>query len=404
VTTVHQIGELDRTGVVIVPTPGERKALARVADRLGVEWRADGSARVYAHAFVGSVALSTDTTFSVTTKVPVANVLRLASMAYRTLRIPPAVGDALLRSDEPALDWLAVLLVTEIQSVLSRGIRQGYVVREDSLPYVRGRMRFDSAGEWAKPGLVACEFADFLPDTPENRVLRTTLEVLVTRRVLPGVRTRAEQLLRSFLGVSLVRPTSSLLASCRIDRLNRRYESALDLCRLFLEQSGIELEPGDVGAPAYFFPMEMVFQEAVATLLRTRLPDVSRQSGRSHAPVSGQPARPLTFAADVVVGSPPRLVIDTKYAPPEVRNRFGGRSFHNDHVYQAAFYALSLGCPAMLVYPRVDQDVEVTFEVEGICISILAIDLEASGMPGLEELVAKVGALTHGADEPPWVQ
>ena len=106
---------------------------------------------------------------SVTPKVPIVNILALASLAYRTLPIPAAAGDALLDSEEPVVDWLAVLLVTEIQALLTNGLRQGYVVVRDELPYVRGRLRFD-APPWARPGLTSCEFADFLPDIPENRL------------------------------------------------------------------------------------------------------------------------------------------------------------------------------------------------------------------------------------------
>jgi hypothetical protein len=54
---------------------------------------------------------------------------------------------------------------------------------------------------------------------------------------------------------------------------------------------------------------------------------------------------------DILVGSPPRLVIDTKYASAHVRNQFGGWSLHNSHIYQVVFCAVSLGYPALLVYP-----------------------------------------------------
>lgn len=392
-TQRHEVGELDRVGVVLSLTPSERRALGRVADRLGVEWQADGSARVYSRGYVGIIALSSDTIVSVTPKVPIANILALASLGYRTVPIPAPVGEALLDSEEPVVDWLAVLLLTEIQALLTNGFRQGYVLVEDGLPYVRGRLRFDAAPLWGRPGLVPCEFADFLPDIPENRVLRATLEVLTTRRLLPGLRARVEQLLRSFQGVAFVRPTLGLLSACRINRLNQHYGPALELCRLFLAQSGLDLDVGSVAAPAYFFPMELVFQEAVTSLLRSRLPKVSRQSSRSHQPVAGIPERSLTFVADIVVGSPPQLVIDTKYSSPEVRNQYGSWSFHNQHVYQAAFYALSLGCPALLVYPRVDRDVNVTFDIEGTSVSILTVDLRQPGLPDLNRLVQTVSAL-----------
>src|SRR5262249_18051081 len=160
----------------------------------------------------------------------------------------------------------------EVEALLASGFRQGYVLVHDELPYVRGRLRFDTVPIHARPGLIPCEFADFLPDTAENRVLRATLEVLATRRLLPGLRVGVQRLLQSFHGVAFVRPTPRLLDACTMNRLNQRYRPALDLCRLFLAQSGLGLDVGAVAAPAYFFPMELVFQEAVTNLLQSRLP------------------------------------------------------------------------------------------------------------------------------------
>jgi 5-methylcytosine-specific restriction enzyme subunit McrC len=392
-STLYELGELDRSGVVLRPTPAERRALARLEGRLGVEWCPDGSARVYSRGLVGTAALSPHTTVSVTTKVPIANILSLASLAYHTLPIPPSLGDGLIEPVSDVVDWLALLLIAEIEALLAYGVRQDYVVVQDELPYVRGRLRFEATAISANRALAACEFADFVPDIPENRVLRAGLELLATQRLLPGLRTRVEQLLAGFQRVAFIRPASGQLPSWRITRLNRHYQPALELCRLLFDQAGASIDVGPLAAPAYFFPMEMVFQEGVTTLLRKRLPVVSRQRGRSHQPVSGTPARPLTFAADIVIGSPPRLVIDTKYAAPEIHNQYGGWSFHNDHVYQVVFYSLSLGCPAMLVYPRIERDVDVAFEIGEVAVRLVTVDLNQSGLAGLDALVAKVEEL-----------
>ncbi len=154
--------------------------------------------------------------------------------------------------------------------------------------------------------------------------------------------------------MSLVRPTRRLVDACRISRLNQHYRSAVQLCQLFLDQSGVELDAGDISAPAFFFPMAIVFQEAVSALLKERLGQVASQSSRAYQPVEGQPARTLTIVPDITVGvRPPLLVVDTKYARPEALNQYGGWSFHNEHVCQVAFYALSFGCPGVLVYPKV---------------------------------------------------
>jgi len=396
-SVLHELGELDRSGVVLSPTRTERRALARLEGRLGVDWRPDGSARVYPRGHVGTAVLSPNTTVRVTTKVPVANILALASLAYHTLPIPPSLGDALLEPVSDTIDWLAVLIVAETEALLAYGLRQDYVVVQDELPYVKGRLRFEATTISAKRALVACEFADFLPDIPENRILRAALERLGTQRLLPGLRARVEQLLAGFQRVAFIRLTVGQLPSFRITRLNRYYQPALELCRLLFDQGGASTDVGPLSAPAYFFPMEMVFQEAVTTLLRKRLPAVSRRRGGSHQPVSGSPARPLTFAADIVIESPPQLVIDTKYAAAEIQNQYGGWSFHNAHVYQAAFYGLSLGCPAVLVYPRTERDIDVAFEIGGVGIRLLTVDLNEPGLAGLDALAGRVEALLPDA-------
>ena len=229
----------------------------------------------------------------------------------------------------------------------------------------------------------------FFPTSPRTEPDAPSLEVLATRRLLPDSACAWGSLLRSFQRVAFTYPTQRLLDSCRMTRLNGHYQPALELCRLFLEQAGVSLEDGSVAARSYFFPMEMVFQEATTTFLRDRLRAVSRQTGRSYQSVAGTPTRSITFAADIVIGDPPELVIDTKYAAPELQNQYGGQSFRNEHVYQVVFYALSLGCPAVLVYPKVERDIDVAFDVEGIRVTLLTVDLSKPRLLELEMLATE---------------
>jgi 5-methylcytosine-specific restriction enzyme subunit McrC len=390
---LHSLDELDQDGVVLEDlTRAERRALLAVGGRLRIEWRADGSARVGPSGYVGSVRLSPERAVAVTTKVPVANVLALASLAYGSSPVPPSYGSGLYEKSEPS-DWVALLLISEVEALLSVGLRQGYVTVVEDLPYVRGRMRFDAKTTTrTRTGLATCEFSDFVADTAENRVLRATLEFLATRRLLPGLRSRLYRLLRVFGSVSLVAATPALLEATHVTRLNRHYGPALDLCRIVLSNLGLEHPGVDTTAPAFFFPMEQVFEAAVANYLRRRLPGVHPQSGRSIKAVRGHPDHPLTYVPDITIGEPAILVLDTKYARPEVRNAYGGLSYHNPHAYQIAFYSHALGCPGILVYPRAERDVNADFEVAGTAFSFLAVDLSTPDLDGLERLAQVVAA------------
>lgn len=391
--TLVEIPELG-AGAEIGLVPAERRALRSVGDKLRVEWLDVDRARLSAAGYVGSVRLSQSLTVAVTTKVPVANVLALASLAYRRLPFPTPVGEADLREAEP-LDWLAFLIVVEVEALLARGMRQGYVEVRDQLPYVRGRILFGgSARAWTHQGLTACEFTDFLPDTPENRVLRATLEALGGSKLLPGLRARVMAATEWLSGVTLCPPSLRLVAEVRLTRLNTHYRPALDLCRLYLEGRGVEQPTGDVAAPAFLFPMAQVFEAAVASFLAARLTDVRIQPERSLAPVSGEPGHALAFRPDLLIGEGPGLlVLDTKYADPERRTRFGSRSFRNGDLYQIAFYANEFGCPGLLVYPRAERDVHVVFEAAAARCAIATVDLRLPGLAGMEALAATVHAL-----------
>jgi 5-methylcytosine-specific restriction enzyme subunit McrC len=204
------------------------------------------------------------------------------------------------------------------------------------------------------------------------------------------LRLRLYGVLRAFGAVSLMPATPALLGATRITRLNQHYEPALELCRIVLANGGLEYPGSTTTASAFFFPMPAVFQDAVANHLRQRLAGVRPQWGRSLKAAAGSPDHSLVYIPDITIGDPPVLVLDTKYARPEVRNAYGGLSFDNAHAYQIAFYASALDCPGVLIYPRVDRDVATDFEVWGTSISFLTVDLAAPGLAGLDALTREL--------------
>lgn len=379
--------ELDPTGVSLELNSEEARALVAVGDRVSVEWLGPARARVRSGGYVGSVRLSKQRTLAVTTKVPIANVLGLASLAYRSVPLPHSVGVTDLSQDRP-VEWLAFLAILEIEALLARGMRQGYVELDDDLPYVRGRIRFETVtATRARPALVACTFSDFQPDTPENQVLRSTLELLRTIRLPHRLHERADEALRYLAQVRLVPASMHLWTRVRISRLNQHYAPALELCRLVLEQVGVELGEGGVEARAFFFPMAAVFEAAVANYVRLRVRNVKTKPRRSLAPRLGTPTVAFSYEPDLVIGEPTRLVVDTKYARAMVKGKHGP-TWNNGNAYQIVFYGLGFGCPGVLVYPKDEAagDVEATFDVAGREFTILTVDLQRPGLAGLDRL------------------
>jgi len=79
---------------------------------------------------------------------------------------------------------------------------------------------------------------------------------------------------------------------------------------------------------------------------------------------------------DNVIGprDAPWLIVDAKYKNP-LRESWGKEYFHNEDLYQAFTYAAALDAPAVLVYPRVDRDVDVAVGSTTCAVHINTIDL-----------------------------
>ena len=74
----------------------------------------------------------------------------------------------------------------------------------------------------------------------------------------------------------------------------------------------------------------------------------------------------------------PWMVVDSKYKKPLIEHH--GDRFRNTGLYQPFAYAAELNAPAVLVYPRVDWDVNVTLEAAGSNLRIETVDVQA-GVP-----------------------
>ena len=64
-----------------------------------------------------------------------------------------------------------------------------------------------------------------------------------------------------------------------------------------------------------------------------------------------------------------------------------GERYRNPDLYQAFTYAVALDTPAVLVYPRCGQDIDVMLETCGNTIRVLTVDLANDGLRQIPALL-----------------
>lgn len=280
-------------------------------------------------------------------KVPITNLFLMLTYAHRIVNFgrelsPLATGDDIF---DPVVD----IFVRQVDDIIRRGIHRGYVDREESATYLRGRLL---VARQVRRGPVVVNFEqrvnEFTADLPENRILRAALDLLARARFRdPALRPRVR---RALAGFDEATPDAVTAADCdRVvyTRLTERYRSPINLARLFLRYLSLEGSAGETPFVSFLVPMPRLFEQFVARLLgdyvagrpRLRLEDQWRIWLDEERRLEGRP--------DLVLKRDGRalLVLDTKY-------KVYGEKPATADVNQMVTYCHTLGVSdAVLIYP-----------------------------------------------------
>lgn len=271
---------------------------------------------------------------------------------------------------------IAQLLWRLTARAIHQGLLPGYVVVEESSPVLRGRLRETEQlhRHHGLPLPLEIRHDEFTTDIPENRILRTACERMLT---VPGVDAESQRmlrrLLRDFTGITPV-PRGDLVPRWQPTRLNTRYHAALRLADVILHANGVEYEKGAIAVNGFLLDMPQLFEDFLTTALREAL--TAAYGGRvdsqdsSYFDMSGR----VKLRPDIVwkIGGQAVAVVDAKYKAEKPAG------YPNADLYQLLAYCTVLGLPTgHLVYAKGSQQpARHIIRRSGTEIICHAIDLE----------------------------
>lgn len=334
--------------------------------------------------------------------IPVRNAWYLLLYAWDLV----ALGEPWRAAAEEAPSLLALLahvLADAGEKLLRRRLAHRHQTRVESVRGLRGRIDFSRtlAGLQLQAGRTTCKFSALDIDTPQNRILRATLQRLAhDPRLSPGMRNdvselrgRLRALVRDMEGVRLV-PVSALdFARLQLGRSDEAYVLPLSICRLIHDLR---------------LPTEAIGDHAVSALLREKMNfrnlferfvrnfwrihargyQVEAETLQWHDELGSSYVPTMRTDMSIVERAPPhrRLVVDTKFARQVlVKSPHGPLRFRTGNLYQLYTYLRTQehlseahrSARGMLLYPTTERELDEEMRVQGHTIRVATVDLAA---------------------------
>lgn len=339
--------------------------------------------------FVGSLKLSSNTTITVQPRFGLNAFGELLGLAYQDQIIPSIPGSTSI-GEGSISSWFIGQICHEAERLISGRLRRNYVSCEEALVTPRGRIVFNSRSP-SFAGLHMCDTERFDLDTDINRAVKHVLRTVFSNLAADPWRPKVSSLLHRLESVGTVNDVNPTVLTRALEcPVYRDYKRLFTLYRLLMVSRGTDFSAGSIDVNAFFFKLHHLFELALYNALRLLVgSDIALHEPRNTwaaKHVAGTPYFRMTFKPDVALRLKPttalrdirtarwRLVVDAKYRDPIERTRFGA-AFSSRNVQQLLSYAKAFDCAAVLVYPRVNEDVDITYKVGDTFLRIVTVDL-----------------------------
>jgi len=376
---------------VVVLREGEKDQLvdlelAKVLQNFGVcqvQLTSEGQLRTSNFSKVGFIRHG-DSLIRIEPKISIRKVLQLIS---------PTLEDVQILSEQVEIsasdDWthaLTEFFISASNVALALGPLHGYRGVSEAANLVKGRIDFSRQLKRnpGRPIPIEIDFDEFSPDIPENRIILTALQVLLTRFPLDvGQRNRLFELQYVLAAVTPIEHHKRI-PTVTLTSLNNHYGPALRIAELILGFQGLDADVGETSASSFLLDMERIFEKYLEnrfSILSEEGSQIFRAQGSGESLDRGGLVgiRPdyLWFEGGKATG-----VADAKYKVFSTK-----ASVPNDDVYQMVTYCTRYGLhKGYLIYAS-SPNFSIDVEGSAITIEVRAVDLSLD-LPEIEEQIA----------------
>ncbi len=298
----------------------------------------------------------------------IRNIYYMLTYAFQDLR-QNNYDDISGEKFDNILDLFAEILFIGVSFQLKRGLHKDYIPESDDIATVKGKIALNDTIRLRlqRKKLMACEFDNFTEDNIHNRIIKSTLSLLVSSAEVKTARKRhLSSLLLFFSNVSDCDLKSTRWYSIKYDRNSSTYRMLHHFCYFVVKRLLLTTETGPYKIMNFDEElMSRLFEKFVLSYYRKHYPQYSARSAKVEWNIDAEESTLSLIPemrTDIMLTFPRRtLIIDTKYYGQSMQEYMDKATIRSNNLYQINSYVLhedkthSGNVDGMLLYAKTQE-------------------------------------------------
>lgn len=341
--------------------------------------------------------------------IPIRNIYYMLAYAFQILNEQGYKNIATEHFDNVA-EMCAAIISRGVSLQLKRGLVREYIQDTEPLSALRGRIEISESIKTRsilKRQLV-CSYDEFSENSYMNRIIKTTMEILVKSDI---TKTRKKELrkLLVFFGNVEVLDVHRINWHIRYNRNNQSYRMLISICYLVVKGLLQTTSAGTMRLMDFFDEQRMchLYEKFILEYYRKEFPQFSANASQIPWVLDDDTNDMLpVMQTDIMLSHKNKvLIIDAKYYSHSTQSQYDIRTVHSGNLYQIFTYVKNKEAElvkkaedhevaGMLLYARTDEAVQpnCTYKMSGNSISVKSLDLNCE----FSQIREQLNDIAHG--------
>ena len=325
--------------------------------------------------------------------IPVQNIYYMLSYAFQVLN-EQGYKDIATEQFDNVAELCAAILSKGIAVQLKRGLGKEYIPQTEALSSLRGKIDITESiktQSLLRKQLI-CTYDDFTVNSYLNRILKTTMELLLHADVSKVRKKAIRKLLIYFADVDVL-DVHSINWNIRYDRNNQTYRMLISICYLVVKGLLQTNTDGSTRLMDFIDEQRMcrLYEKFILEYYRKEHPEITARASQIPWQLDDGFSDMLpVMQSDITLSKGNRtLIIDAKYYAHNMQTQYNVHTLHSGNLYQIFTYVKNKdaeygGAPhevsGMLLYAKTDEQIQPdhVYHMSGNKISVRTLDLNCS--------------------------